>query len=143
MGKERDKNGRFLKGHKHRFTEENQPETNGRKKKLVSYTIDLLKSEGFEQVSEEQIRQIYTLLISLPQERLIALASDNDVPMLYRIVTKEVLGKKGFEMIEKMLDRAHGKATVITKVEHSGKVENGLSNMTIEELFKLRESLKK
>ncbi len=142
MGKNRDKNGRFIKGHKHRFSTEKQPETNGRKKKLVSYTLDLLKEEGHEEVSAEQVKQIYTVLISLSQDRLIALGNDKETPMLYRIVTKEILSKRGFEVIEKMLDRAHGKATSKTEIEHSGTVDNRLASMSVDELLKLRDSLK-
>ena len=113
----------------------------GRPKKLVSYTLDLLKKEGCEQVSAEQVKQIYTLLISLSQERLMVLANDKDTPMLYRIVAKEILSKKGFEVIEKMLDRAHGKATAITQVELSGHVD--IKKLTDDELDRQIESLRK
>ena len=36
--------------------------------------------------------------------------------MLMRVVSRAILDNKGFEMIEKMLDRAHGKATNKTEV---------------------------
>ena len=128
----RDENGRFVKGNKQRFSDTNPPKNQGSKKKLVSYVLDLLKDEGYEQVSEGQIKQIYTLLISLPQERLMVLANDKDTPMLYRIVTKEILSKKGFEVIEKMLDRAHGKATIKTEMEVSGQLD--IKQLTDDEL---------
>jgi len=94
----------------------------GRPKKLLGYTLELLESEGHAYATPEQIKQVYTILITLTQERLTALAKDTDTPMLYRIVAKEILGLKGFEIIERMLDRAHGKATTNANVEVSASI---------------------
>jgi hypothetical protein len=113
--------------------------TGGKQKKLVSYTLDLLESEGYKNVTPEQIKQVYTILITLTQERLTALAKDTETPMLYRIVAKEILGLKGFEIIERMLDRAHGKAT--TPVEHSGSVETKIISVKNDELDEFLKSL--
>ena len=85
--------------------------TGGKQKKLVGYTITMLESEGYAQVTAGQIKQVYTLLITLPEERLKVLTADPETPMLYRIVSKKILSKEGFETVEQMLDRAHGKAT--------------------------------
>ena len=83
----------------------------GKQKKLVGYTITMLESEGYAQVTAGQVKQVYTLLITLTEERLKVLTADPETPMLYRIVAKKILSKEGFETVEQMLDRAHGKAT--------------------------------
>ena len=49
-------------------------------------------------------------MINLDEGRIKSIISDNSYPMLMRIVAKEMLSKNGAEMIEKILDRAHGKA---------------------------------
>ena len=118
----------FKKGHKL---------AKGRPKKLVSAVIVMLKEEGNEEVTAEHVKQVYTLLIGLTQDRLKSLALDNDVPMLYRIVAKEILGGKGFEIIEKMLDRAHGKATTNANVQVAGAIEMDVTKMSNEQLNEL------
>lgn len=48
------------------------------------------------------------------------MAFDQKRPMLIRILAKSMLDKKGFEVIEKMLDRGIGKATMIVDNTHKG-----------------------
>lgn len=96
----------------------------GRPKKLVSSVIAELKNKGHEEVDKSAVKQVYQYLIGLSQEELTKMANDKDTPMLFRIISKSVLGKKGFEIIETMLDRAHGKATQNTKL---GTSEGGFS----------------
>jgi len=91
-----------------KFSSTNQPEKNGRPKKLVSSILAQLKEEG-ELVTKNLVEQTYQVLMSLTQDQLTRVASDKDQPMINRIVAKEMLGKKGFEIIEKMMDRANGR----------------------------------
>lgn len=100
---------------------------NGRPKKLVSKVLDELKEEG-EQVSKSQVFDIYQIMISLTIPKLKEVAGDETKPALYRILAKEILGKKGFEAIEKMLDRANGKAMITQEI----KQENTGVAITIE-----------
>ena len=83
---------------------------NGRPKKLVTQILDSLKEEG-ELVTKQMVQQTYQVLMSLTQEQLTNIAKDVKQPMINRIVSKEMLSKKGFDIIERMLDRANGKAT--------------------------------
>ena len=83
---------------------------NGRPKKLVTQILDSLKEEG-ELVTKQMVQQTYQVLMSLTQEQLTNIAKDVNQPMINRIVSKEMLSKKGFDIIERMLDRANGKAT--------------------------------
>lgn len=112
---------------------------NGRPKKLVSKVLDELKEEG-EQVSKSQVFDIYQIMISLTIPKLKEVAGDESKPALYRILAKEILGKKGFEAIEKMLDRANGKPTITQQVEQTNKLaESDLSKLTDDELRKYLE----
>lgn len=97
----------FKKGNKH---------GKGRPKKLTSAVLQELESEGYEEVTQAHVKEAYQRLINLDQEKLTELYNDKKVAMLIRIVAKAILDKKGFEIIEKMLDRAHGKATNKTEV---------------------------
>lgn len=102
------------------FSSTNQPKKNGRPKKLVTSILAELKEEG-ELVTRHLVEQTYQVLMSLTQEQLTRVASDKGQPMINRIVAKEMLGKKGFEIIEKMMDRANGKA--VQKTESDSTVE--------------------
>jgi len=86
----------------------------GQPKKILRRINDDLSKEGFEPATGTQVVEAYNILINLTEERIKTIITDTASPMFLRIVAKEMLSKGGPEMIERMLDRAHGKA--ITKV---------------------------
>jgi len=49
-------------------------------------------------------------MIQLSEPELKPLMTDMTKPILVRIIAKNLLDKKGFDIIERMIDRAHGKA---------------------------------
>ena len=48
-------------------------------------------------------------MIQLSEPELKPLMKDMTKPILVRIIAKNLLDKKGFDIIERMIDRAHGK----------------------------------
>lgn len=96
----------------------NDPRINrkGRPRRLVSNIIEELKKEGVERVSQTDVKDIYLMLINLKISEIESKVKDKDQPALVRIVGKEILGGKGFDVIEKMLDRAIGKSEENIKV---------------------------
>lgn len=86
----------------------------GQPKKILRRINEDLAKEGYEQASGTQVVEAYNILINLTEARIKTIITDAESPMFLRIVAKEMLSKGGPEMIERMLDRAHGKA--ITKV---------------------------
>lgn len=91
----------------------------GRPPRLVGKVILELKEAGYEPVSPEQVRAIYETLLNLPEQQLMTLVNDKEQPMLARIIGRAMLGKYGYEIIERMLDRAHGKAKQSSDVQVS------------------------
>lgn len=81
----------------------------GRPRKLVSDTIKQLSDQGVKPVSKSDIKEIYLSLINIPIPELQELVKDETETALVRIIGKNVLSGKGFDVIEKMLDRADGK----------------------------------
>jgi hypothetical protein len=79
-------------------------------------------------------------MLQLSQDDLTALAGNKEKPMLVRIIAKNMLGGKGFDIIEKMLDRGIGKAVQKNEVSGSLEVRNELSE---EEMTALKEIWKK
>jgi len=105
-----------------RFSAKKQPKKNGRPKNLVSAILETLKKDG-ELVTRSLVEQTYQILLSLTQGQLTKIATDTKQPMINRIVAKEMLGKKGFEIIEKMMDRANGKPTQVQDITQETKNE--------------------
>ena len=95
----------------------------GRPKKLVSHLNAELKKEGYEPVSSSQIVDAYTTLLNLPLSKIkeIAAISNDDYTTIYKLVAKELMGKRGAEMLEKLLDRAYGKSVQMNDVTSDGK----------------------
>lgn len=85
------------------------PNPHGRPPKLLTRILRDLKKQGYEEIKPSHIREAYQILLGLDEEGIKKMMKDKSTPMLLRIVGKEMLSKKGVSMIEKMLDRAHGK----------------------------------
>lgn len=90
----------------------------GRPRRLVSNVISELKEKGVKSVSQTDIKDTFLMLINLEISEVEELIKDDKCPAIVRIVGKEMLGGKGFEVIEKMIDRAIGKSE--ETVNHKG-----------------------
>jgi hypothetical protein len=82
----------------------------GRPKKLVSTLISDLKEAGFERVGAADISATIEGMIGLPIGTVRKLSKDNDQPLAVKLIAKAMLSAKGFDALQSLLDRAHGKA---------------------------------
>ena len=114
---------------KYQFKKGQSGNPKGPKKGLVTTILAELKQDG-ELVGRSLVEQTYQVMLSLTQAQLTEIASDKKQPMINRIVSREMLSKKGFEIIEKMMDRANGKPTQVTV----SSVKIDLQDKTDEEL---------
>ncbi|RAL56510.1 hypothetical protein BLM37_03290 [Candidatus Gracilibacteria bacterium GN02-873] len=84
----------------------------GRPKKGVNAVNAELTKKGYEPARKSDIEAIYMQLVNLPQDMLEKLVKDKKQPMIVRIVIRNMLhSTKGFEILEKILDRGIGKPT--------------------------------
>jgi len=60
--------------------------------------------------------------MNVPQNELADMVKDEKAPMSLRIVGKAMLTAKGWEVLQAMLDRAHGKAKQSVDVSEKKKV---------------------
>lgn len=100
---------------------------NGRPKKLISHINEELKLQGYDPVKNANIKDAYLTLIQLPYDEIKSIANPKekeDYPFLFKLVAKELIGKRGFEMLEKLLDRSLGKPTQKSDVTTKGKPLN-------------------
>lgn len=86
--------------------------------KLLSTITAELKAKGYERATANQVADAFETLMNVPQNELADMVKDEKAPMSLRIVGKAMLTAKGWEVLQAMLDRAHGKAK--QAMEHSG-----------------------
>jgi hypothetical protein len=97
---------------------------NGRPRKLISETIIELENEGVKETSINEIKGCYLRLVNLSIPELTLLAKNEKQSALVRIVSKAILGGKGFEIIEKILDRSIGKPNQFVDLTSKGEKIN-------------------
>ena len=101
---------------------------NGRPRKMVSQILKELAAGGLEPVSPRMVKDTFEAMLGLTLSEILKIAGkgpgdENQYPALMRLVAREMMGKRGMEMLEKMLDRAHGKA--VQGVEFGGQSSEG------------------
>ena len=104
---------------------------NGRPRKLITDVIAQLEELGIKPATKPDIQDIYMRLINVDIPELEKIVKDTTQPALVRIVGKNVLSGKGFDIIEKMLDRSIGK--VPNSIDLNANVQS--TNLTREEFL--------
>ena len=93
---------------------------NGRPRKMIADVIAELEKQGIKAATKPDIQDIYMRLINIEIPELEKIVKDAEQPVLVRIVGKNILSGKGFDIIEKMLDRSIGKAEQKTDITTGG-----------------------
>ncbi len=88
---------------------ENINKTGANRKSIASANLEL-EAKGYKAASKQDILDCYMRLINIDLPELTAMVADVEGTGLIRIVGKAILSGKGFDVIERMLDRGIGKA---------------------------------
>lgn len=88
----------------------------GANRKLISGVNLELENAGYKEATKDDIGSCYKRLIQLPISELEKTVKDPKQPALVRIIGKAVLSGRGFDIIERMLDRTIGKPTQTTEL---------------------------
>lgn len=88
------------------------PNGQPRKSWLVHNVNSMLEKEGYEPVNNADLIRCQKMLLNLPMDKLqmIAVNEQNEFPTLYQIFAKALLSENAPELLEKLLDRAYGRA---------------------------------
>ena len=92
----------------------------GRPPKLLSTIVAELRSQGYERATAGTVADAFETLLNVPEDVLADMVKDKTKPMSLRIVGKAMLTAKGWEVLQAMLDRAHGKAKQSTDITTGG-----------------------
>lgn len=110
----------------------------GRPRKLVHTMLDEMRKQGIQPLKAPQIVDAYESLLNLTKDELTRISMDKDSPIFMRIIAKAMASDKGTEILEKMLDRAHGKARQSHDVQGTLKVNSDLSHLSFDQLMQLK-----
>ena len=92
----------------------------GRPPRLLSTITAELKAKGYERATANQVADAFETLMNVPEDELRKMVNEGKSPMSLRIVGKAMLTAKGWEVLQAMLDRAHGKAKQSLDVTSEG-----------------------
>ena len=101
----------------------------GRPPRLLSTIVAELRAKGYERATAGAVADAFETLLNVTHEDLLKMGNDPKSPMSLRIVAKGMLTAKGWEVLQAMLDRAHGKAK--QQLEASGAFEITVTKRTI------------
>lgn len=78
---------------------------------VTTQLLNELHDLGYSQVTAEDVNRVYRTLLNMPIAELQHMISEAgmDVPVVFRITARHILGKEGFAVIEQMLNRVFGK----------------------------------
>ena len=82
----------------------------GRPRILISSINEELKKKGVEPVKPSQIVDCFETLLNLTSKEITEIADNENNPLFIRVIAKNMSSQRNFEIIEKMIDRAHGRA---------------------------------
>jgi hypothetical protein len=98
---------------KYRFKKGVSGNPKGRPRKLLSVVIEQLKKNGYSIATKNEIYEAYCILINLPLQEVKNIAQGTDgnteYPIIIRLVAKELLGSRGADYLERIMDRVFGK----------------------------------
>ena len=79
-------------------------------KRGISLVNEELAEKWYSPAKKQDIEATYLSLLQLERAELEKIKKDSTKPMLVRILAENMLGGKGFDIVERMLDRGIGKA---------------------------------
>lgn len=112
---------------------------NGQPPKVMSGVLKELIAAGYERVTPAMVVEAYEILLGLPESKIKEIITDPAQIMSLRIVAKAMVSTKGNEMLEKMLDRAHGKAKISAELSTKNGEPLSINNvhlLSTEEILK-------
>lgn len=99
----------------------------GRPKKGVSATLSAMAAAGHEEVNAEQVRATMQRMLNIPRKELVAMATKEDTPILDALIARSLSGNKGWEVLQDLLDRAHGRPKQSVDLKEEGEVKHTIT----------------
>ena len=89
-----------------------------------------LEAKGYTEASAKDITSCYMRLINVTKHQLTEMVADETQPVLVQVVGKAILSNRGFDIIDKMMDRSIGKS--VQPIDATGEVQHNVTFKIIE-----------
>ncbi len=96
----------------------------GGPRKTINVINSELEAEGYTEASKQDILSCYLRLINTTIPQIEDMVKDKTQPALIRVVGKAILSGKGFDVIDKMLDRGIGRAPENINMKYETTIED-------------------
>jgi len=88
----------------------------GKPRKLFNQMAAEFKAVGIERVTQSQVQEAIEIIIALTTEEMDGLLKAKNIPEVYKIMIRALKSARGLDSLDKLLDRAHGKAVQTTNL---------------------------
>ena len=106
----------------------------GSNRKTIAVVNLELEKSGYTPATQKDVIDCYMRLINIDLLELAKMINDDSQPAMVRIVGKAIVSGKGFDVLEKLLDRGIGKPSGSIDITTKGEKLNQIS----EEEFQVR-----
>ena len=106
----------------------------GRPRKQLSIILSEVQELGYKRPSDSEIVEICWLMLSLSEDELKRIERGDEFPMIMKILASRLLSNRGFETVEKILDRIYGKTILKWTLD-----EDKIINIVIQDHAELTE----
>jgi len=89
-------------------------------RKLVSSVVADLHKQGITAVTNVEVNESYKALLNCTELELREMSNDVNQPYLIKLIAREMLAGKGYEIVKDMLERAHGKPAGVFQLQKEG-----------------------
>lgn len=86
-----------------------------RPRSRIGVEVEEFIKAGNELPTRDDIRRMYLMLLAKTKPEIENVFNDDKQSILARVCAKSILGRQGFESIEKILDRVFGKPTQVVE----------------------------
>lgn len=93
----------------------------GRPRKTITSVLADLKEKGVKIPTAREVSEIFISIATMQEDELKAMLADKKQPMMNRIIAKNILDKKGLDVIERLIERAYGKTEQRIDITTNGK----------------------
>ena len=93
----------------------------GRPRKTVTSVLAELKGKGVTIPTSREVSEIFITIANMQEVELKAMLKDKKQPMMNRIIARNILDKKGLDVIERVIERAYGRTEQRIDITTNGK----------------------
>ena len=101
-----------------------------RPRKQFSMILSEVESLWYKRPSHSEVVELCWLLLSLSKDDLKRVEQSDEYPMIMKIIASRLLSDKGFETVEKILDRMYGKTLPQANI-HDTDISNILKEIQV------------